>query len=66
MPHKIKKIREYDILEKLEESNYALIYRVKDSAKKTPALKLSHDASPEYNELIAWELEILEWFEPRN
>ncbi|UCG91545.1 MAG: sigma 54-interacting transcriptional regulator, partial [candidate division WOR-3 bacterium] len=66
MPRERKTIGKYSILEQIEDSNYALIYRVNDSNNNTTILKLARVASPEYNELIAREFQVLSQFKHPN
>ena len=66
MPKIKRKIGKYTILELLEESNYALIYKVKDSDNNTTILKLARTKNHEDNELISWEFQILSQFKHPN
>jgi len=66
MPKIKRKIGKYTILELLEESNYALIYKVKDSDNNTTILKLTRTKNPEDNELIVREFQILSQFKHPN
>lgn len=61
-----KKIRKYRITQKIEESNYAIIYRVKDAKNKPLVLKIARKKSAEYNELISREFQILSKFKHPN
>ena len=58
----IKCIQKYRITQKIEESNYAIIYGVKDPKGKSVVLKIAREKKDEYNELISREFQILAQF----
>ena len=60
------KIGKYCIVRKLEESNYAIIYKVKDSNKKPFVLKVALKKDAEYNALIFREFQFLSQFKHPN
>ena len=46
-----KQIQKYRIIQKIEESNYAIIYEVNDPDGKSVVLKIAREKKDEYNEL---------------
>ena len=59
-------IEKYNIIENIEESNYATIYKVKDLDKKLFILKMARRKDNIYNELISREYQILSQFKHPN
>ena len=62
MPKIKRKIGKYSIFNKLKESNYALIYKVKEPDNNTTILKLARTKNLEDDELISREFQILSQF----
>ena len=63
---KVQKIHKYRILEKIEESNYAIIYRAQADEKKATVLKIARQENPEFNDLISREFQVLSQFQHPN
>jgi serine/threonine protein kinase len=61
-----KYIQKYKITQKIEESNYAIIYKVEDPKGKPVVLKVAREKKDEYNELISREFQILAQFKHPN
>ncbi len=61
-----KRIQKYSITQKIEESNYTIIYKVKDPVGRPLALKIAHQNDIEYNELVSREFQILSQFKHPN
>ncbi|MCK5258107.1 MAG: protein kinase, partial [Thermoplasmatales archaeon] len=62
----VKYIQKYKITQKIEESNYAIIYEVNDPDGKPVVLKVARENKDEYNELITREFQILAQFKHPN
>ncbi|MGB3339891.1 MAG: sigma 54-interacting transcriptional regulator [bacterium] len=62
----ILNIDKYKILGKIDESNYAIIYKIETSDKKVRALKIARKKTAAYNELIVREFNILSEFKHPN
>lgn len=62
----MKKIEKYEVLETLEKTNYAEIYKVKGDLKNSIVLKIAKKPDPELNGLIAREFYILSQFKHKN
>ncbi|KYK38127.1 MAG: hypothetical protein AYK18_08100 [Theionarchaea archaeon DG-70] len=56
---KVPRIQKYRILEKIEESNYAVIYKVQVKKNKPVVLKIARNKEVEYNDLISHEFQVL-------
>jgi len=56
---KVPRIQKYRILEKIEESNYAIIYKAQVKKNKPVVLKIARDKDAEYNDLISHEFQVL-------
>ena len=61
-----KHIQKYHITQKIEQSNYAIIYEVNDPDGKPVVLKIAREKKDEYNELISREFQILAQFKHPN
>ena len=59
-------IDKYKILRKIDESNYAVIYKIKTPDKTVRALKIARKKTAEHNELIIREYNILSEFKHPN
>jgi len=60
------KIDIYTIIEEIERSNYAVIYKVKDNKGSLRVLKIARANKLEFNELISREFQILSQFKHPN
>ena len=60
------KIGKHRIIKKIEESNFAVIYKIRQDQSKTLALKIAKKSSLEHNELISREFQILSQFKHPN
>lgn len=56
---KVPRIQKYRILEKIEESNYAVIYKAWVRRNKSVVLKIARNKDIEYNSLISHEFQVL-------
>ena len=59
-------ISDYRIIKKIEDGNYAVVYRAKDKNNQDLILKVSRENILEFNELIAREFQILSRFQHPN
>ncbi|MCK4233918.1 sigma 54-interacting transcriptional regulator, partial [candidate division WOR-3 bacterium] len=66
MTDKKETLGKYQIIKKLEETNYAIIYLVKGPEGKLLVLKIARKNDTEYNALISREYEILSQFKHPN
>jgi serine/threonine protein kinase len=62
----LNKIDSYQIVEKLEETNYAIIYKVNSADRVSLALKIARRNDVEFNGLISREYRILSQFKHPN
>ncbi len=58
-------INRYKVIEKIEEGNYAAVYKVKDKELEL-ILKIARENNPEFNEIIRREFQILSQFRHPN
>jgi len=61
-----KNIQHYSIIRRIEESNYAVLYKVKDPDSRPLVLKIAQPKDIESNELISREFQILSQFKHPN
>ena len=59
-------IDKYTVVKKIDETNYARIFKVKTTDNQVKALKIARKNTPEYNELIQREFNILSEFKHPN